>query len=1235
MQTTLVIRAGWLSFCVLISAIVSNGQGVSQSVPTDPTEVSQQPPVQVVYTGRLFGYFRMPSKQSGDVFQPCLQSGDKDSQAAIDFLRNRQRYQQAVLVGTGDNFAPRREARMFDPPPKSDPQDTKYRPRNKEPYDWDWNNGVWVRTEEIQDDQLREALEKEVHDGEATIRTDNVACFFAEAGFKAIVPGKHDFYFAPERVRQLARLMASMKRPDDYLLTGDYQPVQMLGANLVIKTTRLETATASPDKKTWAWPAKFLVKNLQNGKFVYPWFSSVQVQLMEFDPDSAIPDILRKEFMSAKGPKTEDDFSKVLTRIIKTTPKSLDDQKKLLKLQEGLEEFQKKDTVYVCPAGDNSERATLDNNCKLDNQKRRVIISGNAVIDELTIDPERNGRFSTVTPGENYQLVLEQPEEKEPHSYLRFSVFRPFFYFPHKTPRERVDPDPYVFLKDKRVAIFGVVDPDIGQHIGVLNFSWLNVDEQSDVDRKFKTEVSAQDPVESLREQLRHFESKYGADNSTNPVLKILLAQMSPQRARMLAAHFPEFQIIVTAADELQGTSEVTQSTVWSPETTKSAPFMAVPSPYFYLGAPKGIEGYLHFGTVIARHEEARRWRVSAKVKEDLPLPVVSGDQWKPTKEFRDLVAGSLKKCLSANANPANFVPPFDQMNGSMIDQIKGLTLCAMREKTGADIALIQKRDLYEEFTRDDFPIAPQQQKERLQQILDRIIWKGDLLTLLYVPGGAIKKALEQSKKFEQDDSNFLSVADENWRQLEFLGIQPAGKDYLINEVPLEEKKIYAVATSDYIGAGDTGYPDLAAASLNPKTRPTQFPNKLDTISSVVCRRLFDNKQDIEKFCVGPLATADSTTAAAAPAPKPLSFSRKLLNKMPFKWPGPTPTPKTTATALEQKAQQHPIWMLSLQNFSLGFNSLSNNLTDAQISQKFSGVPVSGVTARKTHTVTMQLGTRLSRTSHENEFFVALGSDYREQSTGDVTPQIVQLNNRLTGDAGFIRSLSGGRSQSRIGTIFSLHAETPLQQPFTTFTLGTQDRLRVAQNRSLLLLPRLGVRWQTRVNSFEAGVEAGREINAFKGYRFDTTSIECLPSRTETFVKCITRLSTPPNPAITKDSVATVILQGRPRAGLYWKFNLSIPFNPKVKYELSQEADFFFNFHQDNATDTRYRDQSKHSLKFVIFPSLSVGPSLQLLFYKNKVNGDFLFQKVFAFETSLSFDLFNHREKGVQLKHKP
>jgi len=44
---------------------------------------------------------------------------------------------------------------------------------------------------------------------------------------------------------------------------------------------------------------------------------------------------------------------------------------------------------------------------------------------------------------------------------------------------------------------------------------------------------------------------------------------------------------------------------------------------------------------------------------------------------------------------------------------------------------------------------------------------------------------------------------------------------------------------------------------------------------------------------------------------------------------------------------------------------------------------------------------------------------------------------------------------------------------------------------------------------------------------------------------------------------------------------------------------------------------------------------LQLIFFRNKVNRDFLFQRQFGFEASFAFDLFNQREPEVQIKHKP
>ena len=45
------------------------------------------------------------------------------------------------------------------------------------------------------------------------IPMDNVANFFVREGYAALVPGKQDFYFGPERTRELARFMASQPIP--------------------------------------------------------------------------------------------------------------------------------------------------------------------------------------------------------------------------------------------------------------------------------------------------------------------------------------------------------------------------------------------------------------------------------------------------------------------------------------------------------------------------------------------------------------------------------------------------------------------------------------------------------------------------------------------------------------------------------------------------------------------------------------------------------------------------------------------------------------------------------------------------------------------------------------------------------------------------------------------------------------------------------------------------------------
>jgi hypothetical protein len=1254
---TFFIRMTWITLCLFILAAAASSQ---QEKPT-PT-----PPPPIIYTGKLIGYFRSPSLQTSTL-KGCPSAAqtrggatayEKASNAAAVVLREKSPIPEgAILLGTGDNFSPQFEARTFSPAPlpaSSGAPADGLPPAQKELYSWYQEQNRWVYYEQI---EKKGPFHDRLVTGTNTIPSDNVACYLAAAGYTAVVPGKHDFYFGPERLRQLARFMADTKE------TG-LGPVQMLGTNLVIKTSLINPPEVAQDKKKWGWPENVSVLNVADGGEVYPWLTHARVKLAEFTPHSTVSIDLRK--LLNREVSTEAELRGALAGLAK--PEVQADETALKNLVNSLNDLSKQD-VYVCPADKGRNDIKVDQSCKLDPANRTFQVIDDTVVEDFGFDLHGEDHL-VLDPGKKYGLVLESNTsvracaEKEV-SCIRFRTHQPFFHFNDSTPGNDHDPKRYVFLAPKNAVIFGVVDPTLGEQVGVLNFSWKNESEES------STVVSAEDPVEALQTQLDFF-------NRTHPNfdgVKILLAQMGPERARALGAHFPEFQIVVTAADGERSTSELDIRTKWA-EGPHAKAFVAIPSPYYDPQQRDRYEGIVHLGRVDVSYDNTfeqekyvrniakpAAWILESKriapqevaLSKPVYTQAIGADPIKTqatlsankdplkTQSIEDSI-GPAKLALANYAPLAAGPPPptfFERIDDRFkecqektdpdyFNKIKLLTLCLMREQVRADVALVQKRDFFNEL-----PNANLTNPAHFQEALDRIIWKGDLLTLLYVPGSALKNALDQSKKFDEEDGNALSLADERARGLQFLGVHfdSKSKKYIINEMPLDDKKIYAVATTDYVGAGDTGYPDLAKAALDPKDRADKFPNELIPISGIVCRGLFKDSEPSTPYCLANLRTTlylDETNLTAESAGEPVTFGSKVA-----KFFKPTDNKWSTPLSLEDRVQRRPIWVLSLKNLSLTFSSLSNNLSDDEVQQTFGGVPTSGVTAGKTHTVAANVETRFSRSSHDYDLFLGSKVDYKLQSTGDVSPKLDQLNNRVTAEAGIVRNLLGGRGRSRLGATFTFHTEVPLAKPFTMFKLSGTDKLKITQSRSLLVLPRIGTRWQSDTNYFEGGAQVGREYKALGGYRFNSTGEVCLPNAAETFGDCITRLNKTTPPSVTKDTAGTPILERRRRAGLYWKAGLSVPLGNKAKYDFTDEGNFFFNSSGDNATNTRLWDSQKHSLKFSVFSSLSIGPSLQLLFFRNKVNHDFLIQRQLGFETSFAFDLFNRREKGIQVQHKP
>jgi hypothetical protein len=1208
------------------------------------------------------GYFRTPADQPADALPGCHDR--TNSAAAEKFQTIRESNRNAILVATGDNFAPQLEARIFSKVPTVDEKeedygkeekDRKHRPGNKELYYWNEDKNRWIYYEALDDyPDLKTRLKL----GTATIPTDNVGCFLATARFTAVVPGKHDFYFGVERVRQLARFMASLKPehfPAGTYLPPGWRPPQMLGANLVIKTSSTQAASPVTPKAKSEWPDGSSVK-LGDGKSVYPWFSSL-VNVKITTPESAtIKETFEKWFLANPTPSLAQVKTFFQTGAAPTaTQEEKTEWEKLVKVADGLED------IKVCPTNDFNEVAAgcVGGWNAVPNPKGAISFKSGQIIYTILIplnqkQPVKDTKVPTFEPGRNYGLCQTKLAKGGFEACQTFSVHRPFLSFPRgvvsATGTNYTDPEPFVVVPNddpkREVAIFGVVDPKITQQIGVLNYSWLNDDQT------LKSGLSAEDPAEALKQQLDYFDVWYKATHGDREFdgLKVLLAQMSPPQAKVLAARFNKFQMVVAEADEQQATSEVKLSTEWNENQSASA-LIAVPAPYFS-GQEGDVEGKVHFGMVDA-DRVSNQWKLQSR--EISPLEVKA--RFMSDDDVAKAIRPALESCVDekffSGKNPAT-----GRLNYPLkaAETVKLATLCAMRQQLSADVAMIQKRD---RFGRVPYGTTD------IQKILDHLIWKGDFLTLMYAPGSALKKSLDLSTKYDNDDADKLSLSDQRDRSLEYIGVLPGN---IINEKPLDDNAKYAFAMTDFIAAGDTGYPDLAAAALDPRTRPSQFPTQLQPISGLVCARV--DPAHARQNCLAAMPRdmyLDSITVSAAPSPRPAGFGPKFWNLFPLKFAEKDKPATNVSQSLDARVQRRPIWSLTLKNFSFSFNGLNNNDTDISIDNKYGGNPTSGVNAHENHTITVGLELLATRSVHSHDWFSGMNIDYKLNATETSTlaPQVTLGPNRLTGDLGFLWNKWGGRSAVRWGPVFTLHGETQLASPFNRFDLNTKDpvtgltdQLKVSPERSVLVMGRAGLKHQRGANKFEGGFEYGREFNVLMGYEFVTGGVPdpltCTLQPNKSLKACIKDGIS--NGKITKDSQVLKAHTGRRRMGFYWKWNATIPLHEKVSWELSDEGDWYFaDPRNDLLTDTRFRDIFKTSIKFQVFPNFSIGPKLDLLLYRNQkaldssvklmgvqkdlnlnpIGFDFLSQKTFGFEASYSFNWFNRRESGVQFKNKP
>jgi hypothetical protein len=170
----------------------------ADSVPpaqTSPTpDKSSSPSINIQYTGRLFGYYRIePDADAVEAKEKALPAAGRAVPLAAPaaFLRERQKTPSDLLLGMGDNFGPEFGASIQ----KESPRENDCR----------LDAPAWVQGQ--LDTYAPESLYKSEWRKPIFADCDNVTRFLMAAGYRAVVPGREDFLYSGTWLRRIAYLL--------------------------------------------------------------------------------------------------------------------------------------------------------------------------------------------------------------------------------------------------------------------------------------------------------------------------------------------------------------------------------------------------------------------------------------------------------------------------------------------------------------------------------------------------------------------------------------------------------------------------------------------------------------------------------------------------------------------------------------------------------------------------------------------------------------------------------------------------------------------------------------------------------------------------------------------------------------------------------------------------------------------------------------------------------------------
>jgi hypothetical protein len=975
-----------------------------------------------------------------------------------------------------------------------------------------------------------------------TIPADNVGCFLRLAHFQAIVPGKHDFYFGPDNLRKLASMLAEPA-------SGRFKPVQMLGANLYIQSTPAKSLPASPNTKERPFKTTLPANTIQHRReiaiavpdVVHP--SARVFHLTGTDPGDA------KEFDHAGLYADSDDLN----------PES-DAPLLMLGVSEGKSNTRTGSSEIVLPGLD--LRSHIGTSMRICARHQKQWLCSAAFIP--------------------FQTLLQ--------------------YSPGSTgPR----PGDWAIYQNgaEKVAVMGVVDPNLLEHVGMLNYSWLNKKAALD------TQVKVSDPVQALSQMI----DSCDVDPECHGARIVVLAQMPPQTARVLAAHFQPKQVIavISRADEDLATPSGTNS------SALYVPPVLTPKPSYHRTQRQEDGLDLEPQETVISADAAGRTKVeTTEARGHVGVEIESDGS-------RKLTLGTPKTKKPANAAKLEAAFGTQPPNASDADRTAAIrtlweqaALEAMMAHCRSDIAMLQHRDVYAHPKTISFPPA----QIPLQLRIDQALWKGDIAVCNPVTGATIKATLKDSDSFDKLDASNLAISEERGRGLATLGLMKVDDGYLVNGAAMDDKKLYSVAMTDYLVSGDTGYPELRTPAVPPAKRIRDYDNIIE-VGVLLCRELQDDgcRDKLPRDQYFDVITLSAYgKQPASPTVADLWENYLKDNFLPA---------SKKPSGAEDRPQNQPRTSLYLDKADYGLSYNTHTGSEKFITNAFTGVPIAQVTAKEQRTQTIDWSIRLTRSHRHFDSYAASDANYAQTQTRNLQAAediragepflLNQTKNQLNGEIGMIRRLVpfGYRSATGLKAFMAARVETQLVDPLVQFALGTSgfETEVFHQPRNYYVYSKNGLRWDGKKSWIEAGFGIGPKLHSLTGYTFtglgktSTCSIIDTSSCTKDLKDFGTTVAASPTPqALISNVHLDFATADRLQYGFFSNSKIALPIGllklpTGLGLTVENQTQFFFRRRQeDTIADTRYFSDFTVTLTVPLVGNLSLAPKVDLFFFRNK-----------------------------------